>query len=382
MILRWLKRLVLGLIAVLALVALLAAVTPQGRTAVRTALFLPQILPGFPIKPQDWFGGDPSRREVAFPLASGEGVADLYTPAAEGKHSAVLLFLGVNPAGRNDPRVVDLAEGLARAGSVVMIPWSDTMTQKRISIQEIDNLVWAFQYLVALEDVDADRAGMGGFCVGASLATVAAQDPRIRDRVRFVNFFGGYYDARDLVLSVVSSTRFGDGAQEPWAPDRLPVEVVRTHLIEGVEDDSERSLLHRVFVLKDATLHPTVVETLSPESRAVFEMLSGTSLPRATELIEMLPVSTLALLEAVSPSTRIGDLRARILIMHDREDDLVPSEESRRLADALADSGRVYHTEFSLFQHLDPTRTVSPPVYAKELLKLFLHMYNVLKELS
>ena len=68
--------------------------------------------------------------------------------------------------------------------------------------------------------------------------------------------------------------------------------------------------------------------------------------------------------------------------MYDREDDLVSSEESRRLAAALADRGGVYHTEFSLFQHVDPTRSVSLPVYAKELLKLYLHMYHVLKELS
>ena len=33
---------------------------------------------------------------------------------------------------------------------------------------------------------------MGGFCVGASSATVAAHDSRIREQVKFVNFFGGY----------------------------------------------------------------------------------------------------------------------------------------------------------------------------------------------
>ena len=99
-------------------------------------------------------------------------------------------------------------------------------------------------------------------------------------------------------------------------------------------------------------------------------------------VIEMLSTQTLASLAAISPSTRIEDLDARILIMHDREDDLVPSEESRRLADALGNGHRVYHTELSLVQHVDPTRTVSPPVFAREVFKLFLHMYNVLRELS
>ena len=50
-------------------------------------------------------------------------MADVYAPAGGGKRGAVLLFMGVNPAGKDDPRVVNLANGLARAGMVVMIPW-------------------------------------------------------------------------------------------------------------------------------------------------------------------------------------------------------------------------------------------------------------------
>ena len=382
MLLRWLKRAALGLLALTALAVLLAAVTPQGRTGVRTALFLPQVLPTFPVKPQEWFTGKPTREEVVYPLAVGSGVADLYRPASDGRHPAVLLFLGVNPAGRDDSRVVALAVGLARAGVVVMIPWSDTMTQKRVSAGEIDNLVHAFQHLVSLDVVDPEKAGMGGFCVGASFSTVAAQDPRVRDQVRFVNFFGGYYDARDLVASVVSSTRFGDGTEESWSPDKLSVEVVYTHLVEGVSDLAERELLYRVFVLRDAVLDDAVAAGSSSEARVVFELLSGVDLARANELIDALPQRALDALDAISPKTRIDQLNARVLIMHDREDDLVSSEESRRLAAALADRGDVYHTEFSLFKHLDPTRAVSPPVYVKELLKLYLHMYHVLKELS
>ena len=121
---------------------------------------------------------------------------------------------------------------------------------------------------------------------------------------------------------------------------------------------------------------------MSDEARAVHRILSGATLDEARELISGLPTSMRADLDAISPAARIEDLDARVLIMHDKADKLVPSEESRRLADALSERGGVYHTEFSLFQHVDPTRPVSPPIYARELFKLYLHMYRVLREMD
>ena len=376
------RRGALVALAALFAVLLLTAVFPQSRTAIKTALFLPQVLPTIPVKPQEWFTRDSVLEEVNFPTAEGYGVADLYTPAGDGSHGAVLLFLGVNPAGRDDPRVVGLAEGLAQSGVIVMIPWSETMTQKKVAASEIDLLVHAYTYLLAHERVDTDRSGMGGFCVGASFAAVAAQDSRIRDQVRFVNFFGGYYDASDLTASVTSSSRYYGDVIEPWAPATLSQEVVASHLIDGLPDAGERALLERVFVERDAIMDEELVLTMSPETRAVHRLLSGVSLPEAKKIISELPDSMRTKLDAISPATRIQDLEARVLIMHDRQDRLVPSEESRRLADALSERGGVYHTEFSLFQHVDPTRPVSPPIYAREIFKLYLHMYNILRELD
>ena len=60
----------------------------------------------------------------------------------------------------------------------------------------------------------------------------------------------------------------------------------------------------------------------------------------------------------------------------------MPSEESRRLADALPDNVDAYYTEFSLFNHVDPTQVVGPIEFVGEAIKLFLHMYNVMKEIS
>ena len=149
------KRVALVLAAFLALIALWIAATPEGRVAWRTVLFIPQVVGTLPVNPQPWVMGQPSREEVFHEISTGRGSADLYAPAGEGVHSAVLLFLGVNPAGRDDPRVVGLAEGLARSGAVVLIPWSEGMTSQRVTAQEVDDLVRWFEFLLEHERVDS-----------------------------------------------------------------------------------------------------------------------------------------------------------------------------------------------------------------------------------
>ena len=375
------RRIAIGIAVALALMSLWIAATPEGRVAWRTALFIPQVVGSLPVNPQPWLMGAPTREEVFYDVSGGLGSADLYTPAGDGISSGVLLFLGVNPAGRNDPRVVGLAEGLARSGAVVLIPWSEEMTSQRVSPEEVEDLVRGFEYLMTHKRVDPERAGVAGFCVGASLVAVAASDARIRDEVGFVNFFAGYYDARDLIAAVLSKSRFYNGIVEPWTPAELSRSVVTAQLIEGMSDPGEVSLFNRVFVDGDAALDASTLTAISEEARIVHRLLSGVDLEEARQLVDSLPESTLETLASISPKATIDGLKARVLIMHDRADQLVPAAESRRLAEALVDRGDVHHTEFSLFKHLDPTQPVGPAEYVRELAKLYRHMYMVMREL-
>ncbi len=192
------QRLSAGLLIGITLASGWLGVADPGRAAVKAALFVPEILSNSPVRPQAWLVGRPAHTSVMIPMATGEAEADLYLPSASGKHPAVVLFLGVVPAGRNDPRVTSLANALARSNIVVLIPWSDVMlTSRRLDPNAVDLLVEAFRFLEGHESVKPERIGLAGFCVGASFATLAAQDERIRDRVAYVNSFGGYFDARD-----------------------------------------------------------------------------------------------------------------------------------------------------------------------------------------
>ena len=384
---RLLRKVLWTLVVLILVVVALAAVTPQGKAAVRTALFIPQVLPTIPVKPQEWFTSDPVWKEVSYPQANGEGVADLILPADAENNSAVLFFLGVvvnRP--REDTRVIALAEGLARSGMVVMIPWSDTQLQQRIVPDDIDDLVSAFQFLRSLDEVDPERVGMGGICTGASMSLIAAQTNGFEKM--------SSSSTSSLATTTHSTSRRPSGAgagstATTWRhgdTDKLTYRVFRNHLIEGVSDPEERALLTRVFKDEEPAAESEIA-ALSTEAMAVHKLLAGAPYADVDGLMEQLSPATKEFLREVSPSTNIDKLKARVLIMHDRADKLVPSEESRRMADALSAVSDTYYTEFSFFQkeiqlHIGDAGTVGPLEFASEAFKLYLHMYNIMRDIS
>jgi len=349
--------------------------TPQGKAAFRAALFVPQILE-VPFKPQPWFTGSPVRHEVTYPQDSGTGVADIYRIPDGKRRAAVLLFLGANAAGPDDKDVVNLGEALARSGFVVMFHWSPTMAlQNNIDPAEIDNLVRAFQFLERQEWVDPERVGMGGFCVGASFSLVAAADPRIRDRVQFVNAFGPYFDARDLLLQVSTRSRLDGGERTPWQPDSLTLKVFANELIETLHNTADIELLTKVYLNGE----PADLTTLTPAGQTVSRLIGGASPEEAAELYDTLPKDFRDAMDRISPSRYVDDLQAKLLVLHDRDDRLVPSAESRRLAAAMQERGDVRYTELLSFDHVRPTSGTGVWRSIKEGFKLYRHMYQVMR---
>ncbi|MCH8224317.1 MAG: hypothetical protein IIC97_00465 [Chloroflexi bacterium] len=376
---KWFLRLALTFVVLSSLLSLFLTFTPQGRAGFHTVLFVLQILE-MPVKPQPWFTKEPVRREVTYPQADGIGVADIYRIPDDKERAAVLLFLGANAAGRDDEDVVNLGNALARAGFVAMFHWSPTMAlQFNIDPSEIDNLVWAFQYLSGREFVDRDRVGIGGFCVGASFALVAAADARIRDDVSFINAFGPYYDAQDLLLQVASRSRLYQGQREPWNPDSLTLRVLANELIESLADPGEREVMHRLYVERQ-NVPQSELEGLSGSALRVRRLLDGTTPEEAQVLYGELPAEFRENMRRISPSTYVGDLKARVMILHDRDDRLVPAAESRRLADALEQRGDFRYTEVLAFEHVRPTSGGGLWELAKEGFKLYRHMYGFLRE--
>ena len=373
----WLYRLYLALGLVLVALTVIFTLIPPAWVGVQTGLFVSQILDA-PVKPQSWFNSQPLRQEISYPRPDGEGVADLYRIPDDRKRAGVLIFLGANAAGRDDPDVINLGNALARAGFVAMFHWSPTMGLRlNIDPDEVENLVWAFQHLRSQEFVDQNRIGMGGFSVGGSLAMVAASDPRISDDVVFLNAFGAYYDVHDFFLQVASRSRFFEGQQEPWEVDRLTWLVFANELIGSLDDPKERELFNRRFLQGEDITEEELAAT-SSQAQTVRLLLEGTTLEEAETLYQSLPAG-LRDLQRISPSAHISGLKARLMIMHDRGDRLIPAAESRRLVQALEGRGNFRYTETEVFEHVRPGSDSGIWALISEAFKLYRHMYGIVR---
>ena len=206
---------------------------------------------------------------------------------------------------------------------------------------------------------------------------MASADPRIRDNVYFVNAFGPYFDARELLLQAASRSVIYDGERTPWEPDSLTMRVLANELIETVDDPSDVDALTRRY-MHNRALSDEEVNSLSPHARTVAALLDGTTPEQAEVLYGDLPEDFRRDLTGISPSAHVDDIEARLLVLHDRHDRLVPAAESRRLLAATEDRGDVRYTEVLSFEHVRPSGGGIGALLG-EAFRLYRHMYDIIR---
>lgn len=367
------------LAAVLAALLLAALVLTQpGRVAAKSVLLLPDLFPTSPLRPLAWLTPEPWVETITFDYAGGQAEADIYHPGPGGRRGALIVELGAWKVPKTDPALVRFANGLARAGAVVLVPESADLRAGRVLPEERDALVQAFLRLQAMDDVDPRRVGFLGFSVGGGLVALAAEDARVRDRVGFVNTMGAYFDARALLEQIATRSIVVDGARVRWEPAEVTLLVFAIQLVEALEHPADREAL--APLTRQEPLAADVAARLTPQGQAVLRLLRGVEPSELGEVLSALPVRTLDRLDAISPVRELSSLRAPLYVMHDVGDSFIPYVQSRYLVKVLAPPNLRLYTEFNIFQHVIPDKPVDVLTFALDLAKLYRHVVVVGQE--
>jgi fermentation-respiration switch protein FrsA (DUF1100 family) len=348
------------------------------RAAGRTAVFFLKVLPTMPSRLLDLVTPRPMVETVTYPTSRDLASGDLYRPATPGPHPGIVVCLGVVPFDVDHPQVPRLGEALARSGFAALLYWSPAMRDLRLDPDDVADLAGAYEWLIEQPYIDPSRSGLFGTCVGGAFALMAAADQRIRHHLAFVGAFAPYSSMWTLAEGIASSTREDGERRVPWPVDQLTRRVYDRSLTDVLEP-GEAALLRQWCADPAVSVD---ADALSDEGRAIFTLLEKLSVDEAAAALERLPARLRVRLDAMSPMRYLEDIHAPLILFgHDRDDAVIPVDESRRLGDALAGRPGVSYTEFGMFQHADPTKKkLAPARLLRELSRFFGYVYPLFRQ--
>lgn len=349
--------------------------TESGRSTGRAALLVAGLFAPGETTPLGLLVGEPVVSNVTIPVAGKIVEGRLYAPDDTGSDGALILVAGY-PSDIDDRQLASVATDLARMGIVALIPRLPALRNGRLSTDDVAALVAVFEWLSEQPTVAADHIGFAGFCVGSSLALLAAEDPRINGEVKLVNVFGGYFDLTSLLRAVATHSADYRGTTVSWQPAPATVMLVTQNILAQLPRAEDRVLLQRTFGAGEPA--DETLASLTPEGLTAYRLLSTTESAAFDQVLAELPTAHKAYLVTLSPSRGIADLRARLFIMHDEDDPYIPVGESYRLAAAIVDPAQKQQATFRIFAHVRPRRMADQLILVQDGVKLVGYLDDIL----
>lgn len=302
---------------------------------------------------------EPTRETLTLETDAGDIAADLYQPREEAG-ARIVLVPGFTPQGKDDHQLVQLANTLARARFLVLVPDLQGTKDLRAHTADADAIGDAAALLSGLEAehaADDQDVGVVAISYAVGLATLATLTPEGKESIDFLVGIGGYYDTEN-VITFSTTGAFRAPGSDRWQT-RTPNPLAKWMFLRGnlhiLDDPAERATLehitHRRMTDPEAPIDD-VAEDLGDEGRSLLALILNEDRERVPELLDDLPASAQEAIEGLSLANRdLGHLSNRALLIHGRADAMIPHTESERLARAIgeADLHRI-----DGFSHIDP----------------------------
>lgn len=286
-------------------------------------------------------------------VAIGELRAYLYRPSDARPFGAYLLAHGLHFLGPDDPRCDRFCRILASAGLLVLAPFLPDHLALRISPRVADDLAAAWEWLEA----HPRRHGLPppalfSISFGSHPATVLAAREGFRDRVGALVLFGGFVDFGASVRFAVTgrAEHEGEVLAVPYDPTNAPVVFLNLlpHLPLAASLDREavarawRAMVEATWGraamkapgARDAAAEAIAKDLGAPE-RELF--LTGCGLREgARELFERGLAASGDAFRFIDPRPHLASVKAPVVILHGRADDVIPWFEATKASRALA----------------------------------------------
>jgi pimeloyl-ACP methyl ester carboxylesterase len=262
----------------------------------------------------------------------------LVRPGHGKRWHAVVLLAGLADGGRSNGDVQRLANGLARAGYLVLVPDLPGIADGEIVQATVRSAVNLALEAASRDDVRGGQVSLVGAWAGAAVGLLAAEDPLLAPRVSVVAGVAPWTAAPNLIRLATTGFSLEDGDLKAYqtAP-QLSLEVGRS-LVAALAPSAARTqllaLLHGVDTHDPDPLRVIrglAVGNLPADAAAVVNLLANRDPAGFENLYAALPNDLHAKLERLSPLVGAAQLQARVELATARHDHFVPPSESRAL---------------------------------------------------
>lgn len=269
-----------------------------------------------------------------------QALGDLYWPG-DGALAALVLVPGAAPEGRDDPRLVAFAQTFARARFAVLVPEIANLRSQRLSAADARPIAAAIRRMArCAEGSGGPPVGVVAISYAAGPAILAALEPDVGELVRFVMAIGGYYNL-DAVVTFFTTGYFREAGDRPWqyrTPNAYGKWVFVRANAARLDAPADRAALAAMAARKLLDLNADIADLrprLGADGRAVMALLDNRDPDRVPRLTAALPETVRVELEALDLTRRdLASLRARLILIHGRDDPIIPATESQALAAA------------------------------------------------
>lgn len=264
------------------------------------------------------------------------GVTDLrvtwWRPGWGDRHPGILLVNGATSLGNDDPETRRLAEALARAGYLVMLPELPFMVAGRFDPLATSQIDAAFGVLLARPQARAEQCGAFGFSVGGGLLLAAAAREGALSRAAYLGALGAYFDIDTYLASVIGGAQERGGKIVGWGPSvearfRLPVAAA-----EALGDPRDRERVTSALATGLIGVAGQPPADLGVEARALWSALGATDYTTALDRLRDLPSPLRERFDDMSPRTHWAAISPPVYWLHDEHDAFEPVAEAERAA--------------------------------------------------
>jgi dienelactone hydrolase len=304
--------------------------------------------------------------------------ARIYAPV-ERSRQTVLLVSGLHPGGIDEPRLVDLAQKLAHASVTVVTPDIPELSRFEITPALTDRIEDAAVWLASSPLAASRRIGLMGVSFSGGLSVVAAGRPSLRDRLLYVLSFGGHNDLLNVLgyfCQSLEHTASGQPRPHDYGVAIVLLSVAR-ELVPAAQvtplTDAVRRFLWASYLTRIDQ------EAAAREFAAVRALETTMGQPASTLLhyvnerdVEHLGPLLVPYLDAYAGAAALSPAQsplpsAPVFLLHGREDNVIPSSESKSLARRLQGRAPVRLLLTDLISHADPDQ----PAHLVDVLRLF-----------